>query len=186
MSIRRHHTTTPALQYSSHALENSASSSITTISLPLAGIGDSCGWLYSLCCHAPGGNERIEWKSTNPCPGMRPMRSESEELHAKRSTIERPRPCPARLSSCGTSDLVDFAENVPLLILRNAGSLSQTSMRLNAAAAAADHDSALRSVAHRVGYEVQHDFLPSRMKSLRTQALLDTTARRSPFHAQIP
>ena len=57
-----------------------------------------------------------------------------------------------------TPDLVEFAENVPLLILRNAGSaIPNVYAQPNAAAAAADHNSALRSVPHRVGYEVQHD-----------------------------
>ncbi len=55
-------------------------------------------------------------------------------------------------------ELVELAENVPLLILRNAGSaIPYVDAQPIAAVAAADHNTAVRRVPHRVGYQVQHD-----------------------------
>src|SRR5215510_8985149 len=54
-------------------------------------------------------------------------------------------------------ELIKFAENVPLLIVRNAGStIPYVHAQSVAAVAAADHNTATLCVVDRVGHQVQH------------------------------
>src|SRR5262245_47519050 len=54
-------------------------------------------------------------------------------------------------------ELVELAENVPLLIVRDAGStIPYVYAQMVAPMAAADHNTATPRVAHRVGHQVQH------------------------------